>query len=272
MEYQIEELMGIVGELSRKYTSGESSSVTYETANMLMGAVMYCIEEYNGSHTTGLINPEESVKVQEVYKQGYELVIQKVYRTKDLYEKILRRFKDYGCQNCRDTVIKGIPAFFLKYDAKFSPQDHILTLDYPTLVTIQPLCGVDAIYQYLLNIEKEWDFLNAFSSASIIQLLQRTIPDYKTGYYDNIAYHVMLHAIGCFLADKSVEGLMLEVQDMEMIAAFFEGMDVDEREDKIVRLMEKLIPLKGRRKTEVVKYFGMAGRDFAVRIANLRLF
>ena len=46
MEYQMEELLPLVTALTEKFTSKESSSVTYETAQMLMEAVLFCIQEY----------------------------------------------------------------------------------------------------------------------------------------------------------------------------------------------------------------------------------
>ena len=46
MEYQMEELLPLVSALTDKFTSKESSSVTYETAQMLMEAVLFCIQEY----------------------------------------------------------------------------------------------------------------------------------------------------------------------------------------------------------------------------------
>ena len=50
-EKEMMEALPIVAELSRKYTSGESTSVTYETANRLMGAVLYCVNEYETGDT-----------------------------------------------------------------------------------------------------------------------------------------------------------------------------------------------------------------------------
>ena len=57
--YKMEELVPIVGKLAQRYTAGESTSVTYEKAEQLMGAVLYCIREAayakreNGSYETG---------------------------------------------------------------------------------------------------------------------------------------------------------------------------------------------------------------------------
>ena len=47
--YTMEELIPVVAMLTEKYTSKESSSVTYETARQLMGAVQFCIQELEES-------------------------------------------------------------------------------------------------------------------------------------------------------------------------------------------------------------------------------
>lgn len=45
MDEQMDALVKIVGKLAGKYTAGESTSVTYEKAEQLMEAVLYCIRE-----------------------------------------------------------------------------------------------------------------------------------------------------------------------------------------------------------------------------------
>ena len=40
MTYKMEELLPVVGKLAEKYTSFESTSVTYEKAEQLMGAAL----------------------------------------------------------------------------------------------------------------------------------------------------------------------------------------------------------------------------------------
>ena len=42
----MEELVPIVGKLAEKYTSFESTSISYEKAEQLMGAVLYSIHEW----------------------------------------------------------------------------------------------------------------------------------------------------------------------------------------------------------------------------------
>ena len=45
MEYEMEELITIVGRLAEKYNAHESTSMTYEKAEQLMEAILYCIHE-----------------------------------------------------------------------------------------------------------------------------------------------------------------------------------------------------------------------------------
>ena len=54
MDYQMEELLPIVSELAQKYAGYESTSVTYEKAQSLMEAVLFCLNEYHDSYAHGL--------------------------------------------------------------------------------------------------------------------------------------------------------------------------------------------------------------------------
>ncbi|MGB8456024.1 MAG: DUF6179 domain-containing protein [Anaerocolumna sp.] len=267
MEYSIEDLIPIVDKLTRKYTSNESSSVTYETARMLMEAVLYCIEEYyNESSHELAVNEKSDAGI--AYQCGYDMVVSKVYKSKEIYETILGKFKDYQCRNCRDTIIKGIPAFFINYDPKFKPQDHLLTLDYPAMMPVNALCGVDAIYRYLYNIKIEWDFLSAFPAERIEYLLERIIPDYKNLYFDNISYAVLLTGLGCILAEKPVGMLELQTKDMDFIQSYFADDNVEKAEQKIRMLISQLVRNGFNTNPEMEEYFLNASNDYAVRIVN----
>ena len=46
MQYEMSRLIRLTGWLAEQYTSKDTSSITYETAEMLMEAVLYCINEY----------------------------------------------------------------------------------------------------------------------------------------------------------------------------------------------------------------------------------
>ncbi|BCJ94379.1 hypothetical protein acsn021_19480 [Anaerocolumna cellulosilytica] len=267
MEYTMEELLPIVEKLTGKYTSFESSSITYETARMLMGAVLYCIEEFYNTGSTGL-TVAEKLDASIAYQRGYDLVISKVYASKEIYEDILGTFNDFQCRNCKDTITKGLPQFFLKYDPKFNPQDHILTLDYPTVRPVHAFCGINVIYEYLCNIQTEWIFLNAFDTKRIELLLERIMTDYQNLFLDNISYSVLLSCLGCIIAEKPIAMLELQADDMETIAHYFKHDTVEKAELKIEMLLSKLFDNVYTERTALKDYFAPLSKDYAIRIVN----
>lgn len=266
MDYKMEELLPIVARLADQYTSKESSSVPYHVARMLMEAVLYCINEYDSNISDESILKGDELPCEIAYEKGYECVIEKVYSSKQIYEKLIENFEDYGCRNYKDTITKGMPAFFLKYDADFNPQDHILTLDYPTLFMNFDQCGVDLIQEYLIGVETEKRLLDLFSKQSVVQLLDRIQPKFEAIYMDNICYPVLLNAIGCVIVDKSVSILAISERDCSNIKFFFEGEDIDKVEFKI----EKIIRLitDGMDDSYTKDYLIKMSKDYAVRIWN----
>lgn len=125
MDYTMEELLPVVGKLTEKYTSLSSTSVTYETAQQLMGAVFYCLREaeYEAVKTgKNSVATASDTDLWRFYQQGYEVVLEKTARAKKVYDQIIANFRSFG--NCcyEDTVIKGMPEFFVHYDARFRPR------------------------------------------------------------------------------------------------------------------------------------------------------
>lgn len=76
MIYEMEELVPIVGKLAEKYTSLESSSITYERAEQLMGAVLYCIHELEAYTDNALIS-NKILPAQKAYEMGRTYVKEK---------------------------------------------------------------------------------------------------------------------------------------------------------------------------------------------------
>lgn len=202
-----EEILELTAMLAEKYTHKESSSVSYEAAQMLMGAVCYCLEEYQreaaepGREEEGTVLQEGTGNstispLKEAYHKGYELVLYKVKKTKALYHRLLVDFEAYGCQNYSDTVLKGIPEFFRRYDALFCPQEHILTLDYLILGEPGDKKGVDLIWEYLCCIRLEKEFLKCFHPEFVKQVLFEINPEYQELFLGNICEAVLEERLG----------------------------------------------------------------------------
>lgn len=181
MDYSMEELIPIVAGLAEKYTAHESTSVTYETAEQLMQAVLYCIREL---HVPAENKPAASGKLsaRQAYDLGLSQVKGKVKLTLDLYNKLLPTFNCYKNRCLYDTFAKGFPEFFRWYDPEFNPQDTILTLDYPVLKDLSSCTGIDRIYAYADCIRLEQRFLELFPEEYVIDALSR----YETQFEDMI--------------------------------------------------------------------------------------
>ena len=69
--------------------------------------------------------------------------------------------------------------FFLYYDARFAPQETVITMDYPTLGSGINATGIDAIEHYIIGISLEQRFLNRLPADYVSGTLSRFQPDYQ---------------------------------------------------------------------------------------------
>jgi len=211
MEYEMEELIPLVKELCDRYTGKESTSVTYEAAQRLMEAVLYCIHETTGSaEAAGVSDGSRSARM--AYEYGYELAVQKVVQARERYNRMAANFRSYGNRAYEETFQQGIPAFFLWYDVRLKPQDHIITMDYPVMKNLEGLCGIDAIWEYLRCMEAEQKFLARFPEDYIRQVNVARCADYEE-YYINPCRVMLRHVLCCMLADIPADKIRFGEED-----------------------------------------------------------
>ena len=236
IEYEMEELVPLVAKLSEKYTSKESTSVSYETARQLMEAVMYCINECASGQ---IIVSSQRLMAAEAYKYGYEALTQKVKRTQAVYNKMIVDFCGYGNRNYEATVEKAIPGFFLYYNAQFAPQETIITMDYPTICPVTGKSGIDAIETYVKYISFEQKFMGAFQRQYIYEVLERDQADHKNGF-DNICRVILRHVLGHLLIKK---GFLEEAgeQDYEKLCDLVISSSEQQLREVFIGLLEQLV-------------------------------
>ena len=235
MEMQTKEILELVGELTERYTSKESTSVTYETAQQLMGAVLYCIEENEkGSSGTELLQGQSSIR--RIYEAGYEKVLQKVEQARILYNELAVDFEDYGSRALRETF-DAIPQFFIRYDARFSPQNHILTLDYPVLYSQENLCGIDRIYAWLHCIRAEQEFLRSFSGEFVRKVLEKFHPDYEE-LFENLGEILLRKVVANRMLGLPSDWEILKEEDYQKLIQLFGELEKQEAEQKIYEILE----------------------------------
>ncbi len=164
LKVNMNEVMNIVTKLAVKYGGIDHSSIPYEKAQQLMGAVLYTIREAR-TENRGLQNTQLSLCKE--YEMGKEIINQKVIAMKEKFNRLMNNWNDYGNICLYDTVCKGIPEFLKWYDPIYNPQDTILTLDYPILEDLSNLSGIDKVQRYIDDIEIEQKVLSAVGDSYI---------------------------------------------------------------------------------------------------------
>lgn len=226
MDYGMEELVPVVGKLVENYTANENTSVTYETAEQLMEAVLYCIHELeeDDSSTPVLhaLAPNEKLPAQQAYEMGLTCVEEKTKRALRLYNELMTEFCHYGNRCLYDTMVKGMPEFFKWYDIRFAPQNTILTLDYPVGKDLSGYTGIDRIYTYLRCIYLEQKFLKIFPAGYVTEALSQNDRYWKDSL-DNICEKVLIYAAKEILAGQELTETELETAVKNLVEEHYEN-------------------------------------------------
>ena len=262
-EYEMEELVPIVAALSEKYTSKESTSVSYETARQLMEAVMYCINECVSDQT---LVSSQRLSAAEAYQYGYEALTQKVKRTQTAYNEMIVDFCGYGNRNYESTVERAIPGFFLYYDVQFAPQETIITMDYPTICPVTGKCGIDAIETYVKYISYEQKFMGVFQRQYVCEILGRDQTDHKNGF-DNICRVILRHVLGHLLIKKGFQEEAGQ-QDYEKLCNLVISNSGQRLREILTGLLEQLINEKYHADMGMRDYLACDIDDLVVEMRN----
>ena len=289
MNYTMEELVPIVGKLAEKYTANESTSITYEKADQLMEAVLYCIHELEleqdggsfAASTDGISAPvstdgisapvstdgisvpvsTDKIPAQQAYETGLLRVESKVKKALDLYNSIMTDFRHYENKCFYRTFVLELPRFFQRYDARFDPQNTILILDYPVLKDISEYTGIDKIYEYIRCIYLEQRFLGVFPREYVTGILSKYGDE--TG---NLCEPVLIDVIRHILLKKPLAEPDWTKEDHIQIQAALMGTDVDEVRNELQKIMESFVQKYCAGDEELLEYLLGDIKNIAVQV------
>ncbi|WP_025688710.1 DUF6179 domain-containing protein [Paenibacillus zanthoxyli] len=165
--------MQILQELIKKYTRGESTSVTTETAESLLASIMYASDAYLFS----LEEPEKAitclktVDVRQIYERGVEKVSQCLEESKQLYKEITANKLEVPVDAYNMTIDESLPVFLRKYGIIFDAHNTMASIDYPLAVDDMRLQGVFYMKQYLERLKLETEFCAIFDQRELLDLL-----------------------------------------------------------------------------------------------------
>lgn len=266
MKYEMEDLIPLVGYLAQKYTSGESTSVTYEKAEQLMEAVLYCIREAEQETEHAVLVPER-MKVEKMYHIGAEVVERKTKTALKLYHQILAEFHPYENQCLQDTMTKGIPEFFKWYDVQFAPQETILTLDYPVMKELSAYTGIDCIFQWLVCVQYEQSFLRLFPETAIISMLLHYDEEYRENII-NLAEIVLCNFAGHLFAEKPLTEQRFSKTDYDKIKTVFQKESRKDLKKEFHLALKLFLKGAGEEEPEILSYLADASEEILVRMEN----
>lgn len=228
-----------------------------------MEAVLYCISECKNSDDTALLLND--IPAKEIYISGQKIVMEKVKKLQEFYNELILDFQDYGCECLKDTIIKGIPMFLLKYDVRYAPQETLLTLDYPILKDISAMSGINAVLEYIKCINFEQQFLKKFDSAYIIEILKAYHDDYGV-LVENICNIVLQNVIGHMILDKPLYSKGFNKEDFENIENILLKKSDKEMEYYITQVLNLIIKHYYDNDILLLNYLSCNISDIAIRI------
>lgn len=260
--YPPEELIALTAKLAWKYSGNDSTSMTYERAQSLMGAVFYCLHVYSRQQTDALT--KTAISAQEAYQAGYEWILDKMRQLVRRYEQLAAEFEDYGLICLHDTVCDGLPEFLRRYDARFAPQETILSLDYPVFADLSGLSGVEAIWAYTDCIAREQAFLRRFDRQYIIWLLKQYDPHYEE-MIENVCGITVQNTLGHLLLAKPLSAEGFSPQERDRLAKMFLTASQQQAEALLAEALCRLLDASVDHDSEELGYLRLSLSDIACR-------
>lgn len=209
-------LMQILQKLIMKYTKGESSSVTTETAEGILTSILYAVDAYLYSiEEDQAIHIMKTMNSRHLYERGVDEVAHCFEESKQLYKDIAATKLDVQVDAYNMTLDESIPVFFRKYGVIFEAHHTMASIDYPLAVDDMKLQGVYYIKQYMEHLQLENEFCRLFDQQELRELLiyfgRECRFDYRIELF-NIFELVMKNALFSVLSGNDAKNIIISPQ------------------------------------------------------------
>ena len=212
---------------ARKYTKGESSSVTIETAQELLASLRYTISLV----TVEMGMPYKQLLTDELpplIRKGQAILQARLEQTKQLYAAVCQTAPELQNGYYADTL-RGIGDYFKRYDLYFFAHLKPPCIDYPLLIAAdESLQGPDFTEQYLKRVLTENLLLRRFDSREVRELLSAIDGDIEEAYL-NLCEQPLINAIGLTLLGHDTRQLHIRAAEREEIAALLQSKTPEQR-------------------------------------------
>lgn len=265
--YSMEELLPVVADLTEHYTSRDSTSVSYDKARQLMGAVIYSIEEFERNQASmNTLMSQDNLDAMSAFRLGQDSIKIRIQKLTFSYNTLAARFRDYGNRNYRDTFTGGISGFLKYYDYRYYPQNTIITMDYPVLKMPADSCGIIAVEQYFHCIWIEQQFLSHLPEDYIVAVLTAHEASYTKQFY-NISSIICRNLLGCMIAGKDPQDEP-QNEDYDKINKFIDSNNRTELCEKLIQILKVLVDNQYQGNPDIFEYFKSDMSDLAAELLN----
>lgn len=222
-------LWALLGKQTEKYTMGDSTSVTVETAQELFASLWYTITlTMDETHTAyGRLLSEELMPF---VKQGQTILQEKLEAAKRLWETVCCTAPEIQNTFFTDTL-RGIGDYLRRYDLYFFAHQKPLCVDYPLLnPPSETMHGLTYTEQYLKCMLAENLLIRGFEKDAVICVLQTAAPDYRE-YYLNLCERPITNALGLAIIRKNVRTLRLGHEEQAEILEMMQNRSCEKQRE-----------------------------------------
>ena len=205
-----EGLITALGRMAERYTSGESSSVRTESAQMMMQSLCYC----TGIYLKSLPTPQEALRelqtsaAETLFFQGKRLAAKEFDTARDIYRAVRKNRIATANIAYLDTLDGGLESFFRSYDVDYAAHETPAAIDYPLCMDRMQQSGIEYIAGYLRALY--WE--NKFCAHFDAQQTEAALRGYDRRYADqllNIFSRVLTNALGRILCGETPDSLAI---------------------------------------------------------------
>ena len=206
-------LWTLLGKRTERFTMGDSSSVTIETAQELPKSICFTIDIYIKSSDNSITLLKDK-NIEELLKLGWAKIEEEIEIGKELLKKVKEFALPIENISYNDTL-QGISIFFKKYDYRFFAHEVPCDIDYQLCQAVpEELQGIEYINEYLRRLVIENELCRRFDTERIKMLLENYCLDYK-GLLINVYEPIVTNAVGLALLDGDIA--LLDITDSDRI-------------------------------------------------------
>lgn len=220
------ELIAVLADKCRKYTSNEISSVRTGISDELMKSITFTIGVHLKSFEDNekAINELINIGVKKCLECGENRLKRMVKSSRLFYEQLKNSAVNIDNEIYNSTLFGGLEGFFKLYDTEFFTHEINITADYRTMIYPIGYHGIEFIRRYMEYIYIENKICKRFDERKIKRLLAYYAVDYESTVRDmefNICSVVLAYATACYIAGEDIFSLNVSENGKKKVSEYF---------------------------------------------------